>query len=65
MMVQDLSPSRVVAASAGHARAVVASTTHLPMAKAVVLGPCAYPLVAGVTLTSCGIHGTARAVDAS
>ena len=34
MMLQDLSPSRVVAASAKHAGAVVVSTTHLPMAMA-------------------------------
>ena len=55
MMVQDLSPSRVVTASDGHVRAVVASTTHLPMAKAVVLGPCAYPLMASVALTLYGV----------
>ena len=34
MMLQDLCPLRVVAVSAGHARAVVASTTHLTMAMA-------------------------------
>ena len=34
MMLQDLSASRVVAAFARHARAVLVSTTHMPMAKA-------------------------------
>ena len=54
MMVQDLSPSRVVAASAGLDRAVLVSTTHLLLDKA-GLGPCAYPLMDGVALTSYGV----------
>ena len=64
MMVQDLSHSRVVTASAGHARAVLVSTTHLPMAKAGTEAVRAYPLMAGVALTSYGVHATARLVDA-
>ena len=66
MMLQDLSASRVVAASAGHARAVVASTS-LPTYPWLwlVLGPCAYPLMDGVKLTSYGVHATAKAVHAS
>ena len=54
MMLQDLSPSRVVAASARHAKAVLASTTHLHMAKAGA-GPYAYPLMDGVALTLYGV----------
>ena len=58
MMLQDLSPSRVVAASAGHARAVVASTTHLLLDKA---GPWTVlvPTHGRIALTSYGIHATA------
>ena len=55
MMVQDLSASRVVTASAGHARAVLVSTTHLIMAKA---GPEAVRVpthMDGVALTSYGV----------
>ena len=64
MMLQDLSPSRVVAASAVHASAMVASTTHLPMD---IAGPCTVrvPTHGRVALTSYGVHATARAVDAS
>ena len=64
MMLQDLSPSRVLAASAGYAMAVVASTTHLPMAMA---GPWTVrvPTHGRVALTSYGVHATARVVDAS
>ena len=54
-VVQDLSPSRVVAASTGHARAVVVTTTHLPMAMAGPWTVCVYPLMDGVTLTSYGV----------
>ena len=64
MMLQDLSPSRVVAASAGHARAVLVSTTHLPMAKA------GHWTVRVPTHGRCRTHvvrcdDTARVVDAS
>ena len=55
MMLQDLSPSRVVAASAGHASAVVDSTAHLPMAMA---GPWTVrvpTLMDGFALTSYGV----------
>ena len=54
MMLQDLSASRVVAASAGHARAVLVSTTTYFWTR-LVLGPYAYPLMDGVALTSYGV----------
>ena len=64
MILQDLSPSTVVTVPPQHARAVVASTTHLPMAMA---GPWTVrvPTHGRVALTSYGVHATARVVDAS
>ena len=64
MMLQDLSPCRVVAGPPQHARAVVVSTTHLPMAMA---GPWT---VRVPTHGPCRAHvvrcdATARAVDKS
>ena len=64
MMLQDLSPSRVGAGLPQHARAVVVSTTHLPMAKA---GPWT---VRVPTHGRCRAHvvqcgATGRVVDAS
>ena len=64
-MLLDLSTYRGVAGSSKHARAVVACTTHLPMAMAGAWTVCAYPLKAGVALTWYGVHATARAVDES
>ena len=55
MMLQDLTPSRVVTGPSQHVLAVVASTTHLPMAMAGPWTVCAYPLMDGVTLTSYGV----------
>ena len=63
MMLQDLSASRVVSALAEHAKPVIASTTHLPMAMA---GPWTVrvPTHGRVALTSYGVHATPRVVDA-
>ena len=63
-VVQDLSPSRVVAASTGHARDVVVTTTHLPMAMA---GPWTVriPTHGRCHAHVVRCHATARGVDAS